>query len=61
VEESSPSEEELAKLVLSREIDDEEAGARVTELLDGIPGAHARARLGLEQGRSGETIPVDEL
>jgi 16S rRNA (cytidine1402-2'-O)-methyltransferase len=32
-----------------------------TALLDGIPGAHAQARLGLKQARQGETIPLDEL
>jgi hypothetical protein len=50
----------LARSLLSQAID--EADARhVVELLDGIPGAHDRAQLGLEQARSGETIPVDKL
>jgi hypothetical protein len=31
------------------------------ELLDGIPGALERARLGLEQARAGETVALDEL
>jgi hypothetical protein len=33
----------------------------VGALLDGIPGAHERARLGLERAREGETIALDEL
>lgn len=33
----------------------------VAELLDGIPGAHERAQLGLRQARAGETIPLNEL
>jgi hypothetical protein len=33
----------------------------VAELLDEIPGAYERARLGLEQAAAGETIPLDEL
>jgi 16S rRNA (cytidine1402-2'-O)-methyltransferase len=32
-----------------------------TELLDGIPGAHAQAQAGLEDARQGKTIPLDEL
>ncbi len=52
----------LARSLLSHAIDDADVDARhVVELLDGIPGALERAQLGLEQPRSGRTIPVDEL
>lgn len=33
----------------------------IVALLDGLPGASARAQLGLRQARAGDTIPVDEL
>lgn len=33
----------------------------LASILDGIPGAHERAALGLRQARTGETIPLDEL
>jgi hypothetical protein len=33
----------------------------VAELLDGIPGALARAELGRKQAAAGETISLDEL
>jgi hypothetical protein len=36
-------------------------GARMTEILDSIPGAWERTQEGLEQARRGETIPLDEL
>jgi hypothetical protein len=52
----------LARSLLSQAIDEAFADAgHVVELLDGIPGALERAQLGLEQARSGETIPVDKL
>ena len=52
----------LARSLLSHAIDETDVDARhVVELLDGIPGAFERAQLGLEQARSGETIPVDKL
>jgi len=35
--------------------------ANVVELLDGIPGAHERAQLGLTQAKSGDTISLEEL
>ena len=52
----------LARSLLSRAIDeaDIEAGTMV-ELLNGIPGALERAKLGREQGRRGETIPLEDL
>ena len=52
----------VARSLLSTAIDEADPDARnVAELLDGIPGAHERARLGLEQARSGQTIPLNEL
>jgi hypothetical protein len=30
-------------------------------LLDGIPTAYERAQLGLQQAKSGETVPLSEL
>ena len=52
----------LARSLLSRAIDeaDIDAGTMV-ELLNGIPGALERAKLGREQGRRGETIPLEDL
>jgi hypothetical protein len=32
-----------------------------TKLLDAIPGAFARAQLGLDQALRGVTVPLDEL
>jgi hypothetical protein len=52
----------LARSLLSTAIDDADPDAsNVVELLDGIPGAYERAQLGLEQARSGQTVPLDEL
>jgi hypothetical protein len=52
----------LARSLLSHAIDDADVDARhVVELLDAIPGALERARLGLEQARSGQTVALDEL
>jgi adenylate kinase family enzyme len=52
----------VARSLLSSALDDADPDARnVTELLDGIPRAYERARLGLRQADSGETISVDEL
>jgi hypothetical protein len=52
----------LARSLLSRAIDEVDVDARtMVELLNGIPGALERAELGREQGRSGQTIPLDEL
>jgi hypothetical protein len=54
--------ERLARSLLSQAIDEADVDARrIVELLDGIPGAFERARLGLEQARAGETIAADEL
>ena len=52
----------LARSLLSRAIDEADVDGRsMAELLNGIPGALERAQLGREQGRSGETIPLEEL
>jgi hypothetical protein len=52
----------LARSLLSTAIEDADPDARnVATLLDGIPGAYERARLGLERARAGETISLDDL
>lgn len=52
----------IARSLLSVALDDADPDARnVTELLDAIPGALARAELGREQAHAGETISLDEL
>jgi|GEM_PF-282801 hypothetical protein len=52
----------VARSLLASAIDDADPDARnVAELLDGIPGAYARAQLGREQATAGETISLDEL
>jgi hypothetical protein len=33
----------------------------IAALLDAIPGAYERARLGVEQARRGDTVALDEL
>jgi hypothetical protein len=52
----------LARSLLSMAIEEVDPDARnVAAVLDGIPGAHERARLGLERARAGETVSLDEL
>jgi predicted transcriptional regulator len=52
----------LARSLLSVALDEADPDARhLVELLDGIPGAYERAREGLEEARSGRTIPLSEL
>jgi hypothetical protein len=52
----------LARSLLASALDEADADPRhVVELLDGVPGAYERARLGLEQARSGRTVSLDEL
>jgi hypothetical protein len=52
----------LARSLLSRALDEADPDARnVADLLDGIDGAYERAQLGLEQGRAGQTVPLDAL
>jgi len=42
-------------------MEDDPDTPNIAELLDGIPGAYDRAQLGLQQARTGETVPLDEL
>jgi predicted transcriptional regulator len=52
----------IARSLLSSAIDDADPDSRnVVELLDGIPGALARAKLGLRQSATGDTVPLGEL
>ncbi len=52
----------LARSLLSRAIDEADIDSRsMVELLNGIPGALERARLGREQARTGDTIPLADL
>jgi hypothetical protein len=52
----------LARSLLSTAIEDADPDARnIAALLDGIPGAYERARLGLERAREGQTISLDDL
>lgn len=52
----------VARSLLSSALDEADADPRnVVELLDGIPGALERAKLGSEQGRAGDVIPLHEL
>lgn len=52
----------LARSLLSTALDDADPDARsVTEVLDAVPGAWERAQLGREQGRRGDTQPLDAL
>ena len=52
----------VARSLLSRALDDADPDARnVVELLDGLPGAYERAQLGLQQAKTGETVPLDDL
>jgi hypothetical protein len=52
----------LARSLLSSALDaaDPDA-ARITEILDGIPGAWERTQEGLAQAARGEGTPLDEL
>ncbi len=52
----------LARSLLSIAIDEADPDARnIVAVLDGIPGAYERAHLGLERGRAGEGIALDDL
>ncbi|HXB64979.1 MAG TPA: hypothetical protein VNV42_08925 [Solirubrobacteraceae bacterium] len=52
----------VARSLLSNALDEADPDARnVVELLDGMPGAHERAQLGLAQARTGDTVSLDEL
>jgi predicted transcriptional regulator len=52
----------LARSLLSTALDDADPdAARITEILDAIPGAWEHTQEGLAQATSGEGIPLDEL
>jgi predicted transcriptional regulator len=52
----------LARSLLSQALDDADPDPRqVVALLDGLPGALERARQGLDEARTGRTIPLDDL
>ncbi|HEX4838555.1 MAG TPA: hypothetical protein VFV03_08545 [Solirubrobacteraceae bacterium] len=52
----------LARSLLSMAIEDADPDARnVATVLDGIPGAYERARLGMERGHQGEVVTLDDL
>jgi hypothetical protein len=52
----------LARALLSTALDDADPDARdIIALLDSIPGAYERARLGAEQARRGDTVALDDL
>ena len=52
----------LARSLLSTALDDVDPGAaRITEVLDSIPGAWERTQKGLTQASRGEGVPLDEL
>ena len=55
-------EDALAGSLLSGALDEADPDAsRITEILDGIPGAWERAQESIEQARRGETVPLSEL
>lgn len=52
----------LARSLLSSALDEADPDAsRITEILDGIPGAWERAQESIGQARRGETVPLSEL
>jgi hypothetical protein len=52
----------LARSLLSTAIEDADPdGRNIAAVLDGIPGAYERARLGLARAREGQAIPLDDL
>jgi hypothetical protein len=52
----------LARSLLSQALDEAEPDpAHVIELLDGIPGAFERARVGLEEAKAGRTVALDDI
>jgi len=52
----------IARSLLSHALDETDPDARnLVELLDGIPGAFARAQLGLTQTQAGQTVSLSEL
>ncbi len=52
----------LARSLLSTALDDADPdAARITEILNAIPGAWERTQEGLEQANRGEGTPLDDL
>ncbi len=52
----------LARSLLSTALDEADPdAARITEILDGIPGAWERAQESMEQAKRGETVPLSKL
>ncbi len=52
----------LARSLLSTALDDADPdAARITEILDAIPGAWQRTQEGLAQAALGEGMPLDQL
>lgn len=52
----------LARSLLSAALDDADpGGARITEILDAIPGAWERTQEGVAEAARGEGTPLDEL
>jgi predicted transcriptional regulator len=52
----------LARSLLAHALDEVDADPRhIVDVLDGIPNALDRAKLGLSQARAGEAVPLDEL
>ena len=51
----------LARLLSSALDEADPDASRITEILDGIPGAWERAQESIEQARRGETVPLSEL
>lgn len=52
----------LARSLLSSALDEADPeSSRITEILDGIPGAWERAQQSIEQARRSETVPLSEL
>ena len=52
----------LARSLLATALDEADPDPRsIAALLDAIPGAYERARLGADQARRGETVALDEL
>jgi hypothetical protein len=52
----------LARSLLSQALDEADPDpAHLVELLDGIPGAFERARVGLTEARAGRTVALDDI
>jgi hypothetical protein len=52
----------IARSLLSTALDDADPDSRnVVELLDGIPGAFARAQIALCEAKAGKPVPLNDL